>query len=239
MDFFTSNMNLLTEIDQNLQALSESNYKAFNEKLIPTNYVIRGIRMPALKKMAKEIAKTEGVELYLENAEFTTYEHVLLYGLVLGNMTKIPLESVFNYLDPLILRFDNWAHVDTITSAFTIFKKYPKEVLDHYLPLKGDEGEFTKRFFVILLMCYYMNEQHIDKTLQLLAEVPQGQYYVDMAIAWALSVGLVKHYDNTLPYLEKRAFSKFVHNKAIQKARESFRISPETKEILNEMKIKK
>lgn len=232
-------MNSNTEIDQQLQALSESDYKAFNEKLIPTKYAIRGIRMPALKKLAKEISKKEGVELYLENAEFTTYEHVLLYGLVLGNMTKLPLGSVFNYLDPLILRFDNWAHVDTITAAFSIFKKYQDEVLNHFLSLKDDEGEFTKRFFVILLLCYYMDEQHIDKTLQLLSEVPQGQYYVDMALAWALSVGLVKHYDKTLPYLKKQGYSKFVHNKAIQKARESFRISPEKKEILNGMKIKK
>lgn len=227
------------EINQQFQLLAETDYKVFNEKLIPTNYEIRGIRMPALKKLAKELSREPEIETYLENAEFTTYEHVLLYGLVLGNLNKFRLETVFRYMDPLILRFDNWAHVDTLTSAFRIFKKYPEEVFDHFLPLKNDEGEFTKRFFVILLMCHYMEEEYIDMTLQHLSEVPQGQYYVDMAIAWALSVGLVKFYDKTLPYLQQKTFSTFVHNKAIQKARESYRISAETKELLNKMKIKR
>ena len=225
-------------IDQRLQELAETDYKVFNEKLIPTNYEIRGIRMPALKKLAKELSKEPEIESYLKNAEFTTYEHVLLYGLVLGNLSKLPMETVFGYTDRLILRFDNWAHVDTITSSFKIFKKYPEEVLKHFLPLKADNEEFSKRFFVILLLCNYMDEEYIDSTLQHLSEVPQGQYYVDMAIAWTLSVGLVKFYDKTLPYLEQKNYSKFVHNKAIQKACESYRITPDIKELLKGMKIK-
>lgn len=226
------------QLNQKLQALSESDYKAFNEKLIPTKYEITGIRMPALKALAKELSSDPEVETYLRTAEFSSYEHVLLYGLILGNLKKLPLETVFHYLDPLILRLDNWAHVDTLVSAFKLFKKYPDEVLTHFLPLKYDKGEFTKRFFVILLLDYYMDEAHIDATLKHLSEVEQGQYYVDMGIAWAISVGLVRCYDKTLPYLEQQAFSRFVHNKGIQKARESYRIAPEIKALLNEMKIK-
>lgn len=227
-----------TVINQRMNTLAETSYKAFNEKLIPTNYPMLGIRMPALKKLAKELSGDPAMDHWLENAEFTTYEHILLYGLVLGKMKKLSLETLFGYLDPLILKFDNWAHVDTLVSVYQIFKKYPEEVLSHFLPLKTDEGEFTKRFFVILLMDHYMNEKYIDRTLRHMAEVPQGQYYVDMAIAWAISVGLIKFYDKTFPMLEQKVFSKFVHNKAIQKARESYRISPETKERLNGMKIK-
>jgi 3-methyladenine DNA glycosylase AlkD len=227
-----------TTINEKLYVLAESDYKAFNKKIIPTNYEIIGIRMPALKKLAKEISKDPDVETWLNNAEFTTYEHILLYGLVLGQIKSLSLETVFGYLDPLILKFDNWAHVDTLVSGFKIFNKYPDEVLAHYLTLKTHEGEFTKRFFVILLMDFYMNEKHIDTALNHLPEVPQGQYYVDMAIAWALSMGLVKFYDKTLIALEQKIYSKFVHNKAIQKARESYRIAPETKEFLNKMKIK-
>jgi len=226
------------QINQKLKALAESDYKAFNEKIIPTSYEILGIRMPALKKLAKELSADPDIETYLINAKHTIYEDILLYGLTLGQVKKISLEKTFNYLDPLILKFDNWAHVDTLVSAFKQFKKYPDEVFDHFLPLKKHEGEFTKRFFVILLMDYYMDEAHIDTTLKHMSEVPQGQYYVDMAIAWALSNGLIKFYDKTLLYLEQKTFSKFVHNKAIQKARESYRISPEIKERLNQMKIK-
>ncbi|MDR2039830.1 MAG: DNA alkylation repair protein [Bacteroidales bacterium] len=227
-----------TSIDQKLQALAESDYKLFNERIIPTNYEIMGIRMPALKKLAKELSTGPQIETYLENAVYDKYEHILLYGLVLGQLNKPSLEMLFRYLDPLILKFDNWAHVDTIISALKIFKKYPEEALTHFLPLKTHEGEFTKRVFVIFLMDYYMDEKHIDHALKHMSEVPQGQYYVDMAIAWAISYGLIKFYDKTVSKLEQMVFSQFVHNKAIQKARESFRITPEVKEHLNGMKIK-
>ena len=225
-------------IDQKLRALADSDYKAFNQKIIPTGYEVLGVRMPALKKLAKEIAADPGVEVWLENADYITYEHVLLYGLVLGQLKKPGLKTVFRYLDPLILRFDNWAHVDTIISSLKLFRKYPDEVLAHFLPLKTHEGEFVKRTFAIVMMDYFMTDTHIDTALKHLVEVPQGQYYVDMAIAWALSLGLVKYYNKTVPLLEKPVFSKFVHNKAIQKARESYRITPGVKEQLNALKVK-
>lgn len=227
-------------INELLHALSESDYKAFNEKIIPTNYPMLGIRMPALRKLAKEIAAGPEVETYLQQAEYTTYEHILLYGLVIGQLRKPSLQTMFRYLDPLIPKFDNWAHVDTIFSAskLKILDKHPDEVFAHFLPLKTHEGEFARRTFVILLMNFFMREDRLDITLKHLPEVPQGQYYVDMAIAWAISVGLIKFYDKTIPLLEQNAFSKFVHNKAIQKARESYRIAPDVKDSLNRMKIK-
>lgn len=225
-------------INQKLISLADNDYKAFNLKIISTNYEVLGIRMPALKKLAKEIAISPNATDYLNNAEFTTYEHILLYGLVLGNLKKPSPEIIFHYLDPLILKFDNWAHVDTIISSLKVFQKHPEKVLQHFLPLKIHEGEFTKRVFVIVLMDYFMNDTYIDSTLKHMAEVPQGQYYVDMAIAWALSYGLIRFYDKTVILLQQQVFSKFVHNKAIQKARESYRITPETKELLNKMKVK-
>lgn len=227
-----------TRINHCLEALAESDYKAFNQKLIPTTYEILGIRMPALKKLAKELASDPDIGSYLQNAEYTTYEHILLYGLIVGQVKDLSLEMFFRYFDPLILRFDNWVHVDCLISFPKLFKKHLDEVLMHFLPLKTHEGEFTKRTFVIFLMDHCMDKAHIDTTLKHLSEVPQGQYYVDMGIAWALSVGLIKFYDSTLPYLEQQVFTKFVHNKAIQKARESYRIPPETKEYLKSMKMK-
>jgi len=229
---------MIDSIDKKLQLLAESDYKLFNQKIIPTNYEILGIRMPALKKLAKDIAADPLVFTYLDNAKYCNYEHILLYGLVLGQLKKIPLETIFNYLDPLILKFDNWAHVDTVISSMKVFQKSQDIVLNHFLPLKYHEGEFTKRVFAIILMDYYMNEKYIDSTLKHLSEIPQGQYYVDMAIAWAISYGLIKFYDKTVPLLEEQVLSKFVHNKSIQKARESYRISPEIKDRLNQMKIK-
>lgn len=226
-----------TLINNKLNGLAQSDYKAFNRKLIPTNYEILGVRMPALRKLAKEIVADLDVSEYLANAERTTYEHIMLYGLVLGYLNEPLLETLFHYLDPLILKFDNWAHVDAIISSLKIFKKHPNEVLAHFLPLKTHPGEFTKRTFVVLLMNYFLDSTHIDSTLKQLSQIEQGQYYVDMAIAWATCEALIKHYHKTIPLLQQQTFTKFVHNKAIQKARESYRIPPQTKEYLKTLSL--
>lgn len=228
-----------TYINERLIELSETSYKEFNCKIIPTNYPMQGIRIPALRALAKELGKEEGIQTaYLDSPELDTYEKIILYGMTLSYVKKISIDEVFKYLDALIPLFDNWAHVDCVVSEFKIFKKEPDKVLAHYLPLRNDEGEFTKRFFVILLLSFYVNDKYIDQVLMHLQKVPQGQYYVDMAIAWTLSVGLIKYYDKTIPLFEQHTFSKFVHNKAIQKARESFRVSAQTKEFLNGLKMK-
>ena len=233
-------MSIKENIDFQLKALAEEKYRFFNQKIVPTRYELLGVRMPSLKKLAKELSTDNEIEVYLKNAlksEDQSYEHIILYGLILGELKNISIETLFTYLDPLIYKFDNWAHVDSVVSALKIFKKSPDEAFSHFLPLKEHNGEFTKRFFVIFMMDYLMDATHIDATLKHLSQVPQGQYYVDMGIAWALSNGLIKFYDKTIRYLEERSFSKFVHNKAIQKSCESFRIASATKELLKSMKI--
>jgi len=233
-------MNIKENIDFQLKALAEEKYRFFNQKIVPTRYELLGVRMPSLKKLAKELSTDNEIEVYLKNAlksEDQSYEHIILYGLILGELKNISIETLFTYLDPLIYKFDNWAHVDSVVSALKIFKKSPDEAFSHFLPLKEDDGEFTKRFFVIFMMDYLMDATHIDATLKHLSQVRQGQYYVDMGIAWALSNGLVKFYDKTVRYLENRSFSEFVHNKTIQKACDSFRIASVTKGLLKNMKI--
>ena len=233
-------MSIKENIDFQLKALAEEKYRFFNQKIVPTRYELLGVRMPSLKKLAKELSTDNEIEVYLKNAlksEDQSYEHIILYGLILGELKNISIETLFTYLDPLIYKFDNWAHVDSVVSALKIFKKSPDEAFSHFLPLKEHNGEFTKRFFVIFMMDYLMDATHIDATLKHLSQVRQGQYYVDMGIAWALSNGLVKFYDKTVRYLENRSFSEFVHNKTIQKACDSFRIASVTKGLLKNMKI--
>lgn len=225
-------------INGQLLSLSEEGYKKFNNRIISTNYPMLGVRIPNLRALAKKLAKEPNIKTYLDNPDLKTYESIILYGMILSYVKSLSLENILGYLDSLILKFDNWAHVDCVTSEIKALKQSPKEVLDHYLPLKTDKGEFTKRFFIILLLSFYINDEYIDSVLNHLIEVQQGQYYVDMAIAWTLSVTLVKYYEKTLPLLQQKRFSKFVHNKAIQKARESYRISDEIKQSLNLLKIK-
>ncbi len=223
-------------------------YREFNRRIVATNYEVLGVRMPALRALAKRIASGPEVSnfftqvsknLTLSAQAEILYEEVMLAGLVLAaRARKMPLEEVLGHLDRLIPMFDSWAHVDVIVSGFKIFRRHQSEVLSHFLPLKNHPDEMSKRTFVILLMDYFLDDEHIESTLKHLTEVPQGQYYVDMALAWALAEALVKHWDTALPLLQTPVFSRFVHNKAIQKARESYRISPERKEHLNSLKLK-
>jgi 3-methyladenine DNA glycosylase AlkD len=226
-----------------LRALADAGdeFRKFTERITPTGYEFLGVRIPVLRKLAKEIADGDGVDEYLErgiSVEKPLFEEIMLYGLVLAARSrKMPLDEVFSRLERLIPLFDSWAHVDVVIADLKIFRKHRDEVMRRFLPLKTSGGEFVKRTFVILLMDHFLDDGHIDATLAHLVEVPQGQYYTDMAIAWALAEALVKHYDRTEPLLRTKNFSRFVHNKAIQKARESFRITPEQKTHLNTLKI--
>ncbi|MDR2891046.1 MAG: DNA alkylation repair protein [Alistipes sp.] len=267
---------------------TRSPYREFNKRICATNYNVIGVRMPDLHRFAAQLSDCDEAAEYLEAGlgagrdldlgsdngcdcdgsatQAPTHEEILLYGLVLARRArKMAMSEVFRLFDALIPHFDSWAHVDVVISRFKIFNRHRDEVLHHFMPLKTAPGEFEKRTFVLLLMSFFMDEDYIDATLEHLTEIPQGQYYVDMAIAWALSVALVKHYDRTLPLLESATphndcknrngesntpagtqkpdqsapvFSRFVHNKAIQKARESYRVTPERKAYLNTLKIK-
>ncbi len=223
-----------------LRGLADEGYREFNGRIAATGYEIMGVRIPDLRKYAKQLAAGPDDDLvrYLDGGvgDKPFFEEAMLYGLVLAaaaNRRKMPLEEVFRRFEALVPHFDSWAHVDVVVSDFKIFAKHREEVFRRFLPLKTHPGEFTKRTFVIVLMDFFMDGEHIERTLKEFAEVEQGQYYVDMAIAWALSVALVKHWDRALPLLQNPVFSRFVHNKAIQKARESYRITPEQKEHLN------
>ncbi|MDR1671040.1 MAG: DNA alkylation repair protein [Alistipes sp.] len=234
----------MADVLSRLRALVEpgdDEYREFNKRIVVTNYDLLGVRMPALRRLAKQIAAQHDVDEYLSVTPGVeaVYEEVMLYGLVLAARSKrMPLVEIFDKLERLIPLFDSWAHVDVIISDFKIFRKHQDEVFRRFAPLKTHSGEFSKRVFAILMKDFFLDSAHIDTTLTHLAEVPQGQYYTDMAIAWTLAEALVKQYERTEPLLRRPVFSRFVHNKAIQKARESFRLTPTQKEYLNTLKIK-
>ncbi len=229
------------DVVERLKAIADpgEEFREFSRRILATDYEILGVRTPALRALAKEIASGPGVEEYLWDGPGVepVYEEVMLYGLVLAARSrKMPLEEVFVRLERLIPYFDSWAHVDVIVSGLKIFGRYQDEVFSRFATLKTHPGEFHKRTFVILLMDFFLDGEHIDRTLEELSGVPQGQYYVDMAIAWALSVALIKHYDRTEPLFRKPVFSRFVHNKAIQKVIESRQVDAETKARLRKLR---
>lgn len=216
-----------------LEEEQEEEYRLFQEKLIKTKDKIFGVRANKLRKKAKEIAKVDMIS-FLEYEDKSSFEEVLLEGIVLG-MVKDP-KTFWKYLQSYIKKVDNWATCDMACSSFQLLKKEEnKEFLKpKIIKLLSKKDEFTVRVGVVLLMDYYLDE--VGEILPLMDTIKQGAYYVQMAVAWLISVALVKNYNVTFHYLGQDNLDKFTHNKAIQKAKESFRLTKEEKEKLNVLK---
>ncbi len=223
-----------SQIRGELIALCDDKQREFNLKLIPTGYPMLGVKAPLIEALARRAAKE--CPQFLSEAVFTSFEDVVLYGFTLAAL-KLPLGETLERFLALSVRFDNWAHVDLVTSRMKVFNKDLPRVSEAVLPLKTDAEVFRRRTFVIVLMDYFITDAYADSALSHLAEMKGGDYYVDMAVAWALSVALVKFWDRTVPLLKTAALSKFTHNKTIQKACESRRLTDGQKAFLRTLKV--
>ncbi len=216
---------------------SEENYKLFSQKLIPdTSYEILGVRVPKIKEIAKSVAKNPTTALSFLKEKHNYYEEYFLHGIVLGNL-KTDFNSIITLLDDFLKHIDNWAICDSTVSAMKIFKNHKKEVFEHIKRWIKSDKPYTVRFAVVTLLQYFIDEEYIDKAIPLVYNAISNHYYANMAIAWFFSVALVKQYHKTISVLEKKSLPKFIQNKSIQKAIESFRIDQNTKSYLRTLKL--
>lgn len=222
---------LFAEIDEK--------YDNFNNPIVNCEgYPTRGVRTPAIKKLAKAVPiqkRDDVLNGFLADTDLT-YETVLFAGVLAARKGEY-YSQTREYLSRLVPLFRSWAHVDCVTPCLRWADK--SALWDNFRYLLDCEGQYEKRFYIMIMFSCCLCDEYIDKILETLRyNVTYGQYYVDMAAAWLLAECLVKYYDKTLPLFTTQVFPKFVHNKAIQKARESFRVSPDTKAYLNTLKIK-
>ena len=159
----------------------------------------------------------------------------MLEGFVIGYM-KATLEEKLHYLDNFIPEIDNWAVCDCTASTLKFIDKYKKEVWEYMQKYINSKKEFEKRFAIIILMDYYLTDEYIDKVLEIYNKIDSDQYYVQMGIAWAISVCFVKYREKTREFLDNNNLSTFTYNKSIQKIIESTRVDKETKEELKKLK---
>lgn len=219
------------EIDARISSLADEKYRQFNAKIVNTHLPMIGVRAPDIRKLAKEVAREGGD--FLDTYKAENYEQILLYALVIID-SKISYERKVGYFANIIPAFDNWAHVDMTVSAFKQLGKNREDFLTRFAYLSRG-GEFERRVMVIFLMDFCMDEDMLDTVFDMYEKMQCEKYYVNMGIAWGLSVALVKFYDRTLERLKKRTFNPFIMKKTVQKARESYRISPERKAQLKEL----
>ncbi|MBR6392178.1 MAG: DNA alkylation repair protein [Eubacterium sp.] len=205
-------------------------YRDFHKSLVPTvnEEMLIGVRLPEIRKIAKAA--------YRENAEnrLEYYEEIMVYGLTLS-LKKCTAQEHMEDLKRFVPLIDNWAVCDTCVSSFKFTNKYKKEMYGFVKSYIG-KGEYETRFAVVMLMCYYLDDEYIDGVLEILKGIKSDNYYINMAVAWALSVAFVKYREKTLSLLEENSLSKDVQNKTIRKIRESYRVSKEDKEYVKALK---
>lgn len=218
-----------------LQKIKDSNdFKSFNQKTINTSDSMIGIKMPKLRKIAKDISKTDIIS-FLNNTTDTYYEEKLVEGFVIGHIKD---KTIFNkYFLNFIKKIDNWATCDAVISSCKIMKK-DQTYYNEACKLIQNNNEFIVRVGLIIILDHYIDDNHIDDILNRIDKINSDYYYVNMAIAWLISVCFIKYKNKTLEYLNNSNLNKFTYNKAIQKIIESLRVSKEDKDFLRKMKKK-
>lgn len=214
--------------------MQDKTYQEFHKGLCPNVEDIIGVRIPDLRKIAKQIAK-ENPREYLEKIPKEYYEEKMLQGFVIGSM-KASLEEKLRYLDKFVPIIDNWAICDCCTSTYKFTNQYQKEVWEYLKKYLNSNKEFELRFAIIMLMDYYLTEEYIDEVLKIYDNIHHDGYYVKMGVAWALSVCCVKFPERTMKFLKNNNLDDFTYNKALQKMIESYRVDEKTKQLFRKMK---
>lgn len=214
------------------------NYKIFSKKLIPdTKYPIIGVRAPIIKNIAKKISKNTDLCFDFLSETHIYYEEWLLHGFLLGYI-DCEFDLRLQLVDKFLPNIDNWAICDSTVMNLKIFKKYKDITLKKAREWINSDMPYIVRFAIVVFLSYFLTENNFNcEILELVSSITSQNYYVKMAIAWFFSVSLVKQYDNSISYIKNKKLEKFIHNKTIQKAVDSYRISTAQKNFLRKLKI--
>ncbi len=235
MDFKNTMWNKDTYIEfiNYLISIKDHKYKYFNNKIINTKYLMLGIKIPILKKIAKEIRKGD-YKSFLNIITDDYYELVMIKGLVIASIKEI--NELNKYFDNYISLIDNWALCDIFCSSLKIVNKNKDYFKDIIVYLIKTKKEYYVRVGLVLLLDYYVEEKYLDDIFKIINMIDSDYYYVNMAIVWLLCECFIKYQDITLKYLENNNLNKFTINKCISKIKDSYRVSREMKEYINKFK---
>ena len=224
----------MTSLQERLFAMQDKQYAAFQAKLTPGVPVesFIGIRVPVLRKFAKEFTKEKECEEFLHQLPHEYYDENMLHGLLISEVKDY--EECIRLTDTFLSFVDNWAVCDCFSPK--VFAQHKPELLPAIRRWLGSDQVYTVRYGIGMLMRYYLDDAFRPEYLAWVAAVHSEEYYVNMMIAWYLATALAKQWDATIPYLEERKLSPWVHRKTIQKAVESYRITDEQKVYLKTLR---
>ena len=228
---------IIHDVQKRLFEMQDAEYRDFHAKLVPTMEKTKfiGIRTPMLRKFAKKFGKTEESEIFLQVLPHQYYEENNLHGLLIEQIRDY--DKCLEELECFLPFIDNWATCDLL--ALHMMKKHRDIFIREVFRWIESDQPYTIRFGIGMLMRHYLDEEFKTEYPEKVAAIRSDDYYVNMMRAWYFATALAKQYEKVLPFLEKRQMYVWTHNKTIQKAIESYRITSEQKEYLRTLRIKK
>ena len=227
---------VIKNVQRELFAMQDLKYRDFHAKLMPivNKDTVIGVRTPELRKFAKEYGKTEEAKIFLQVLPHQYYEENNLHGLLIEQIKDY--DQCIEELERFLPYIDNWATCDLL--AVRTVKKHLDLFIKEIYRWMESKHTYTIRFGMNMLMRYYLENEFKLEYPEKVAAVRSEEYYVNMMRAWYFATALAKQYEKILPFLEEQRMDVWTHNKTIQKATESYRITPEQKEYLRTLRIK-
>ena len=228
----------MEKIKEELIRLSEPEYQKFSSRLLPGTYNILGVRLPVLRKLARQLARADW-RSYMAAAEEEYFEEVMLQGMVLGYVSLKEgqtLEELLQYIREFIPKINNWSVCDSFCNGLKFVKEYKEKVWIFLQQYVQSEKEYEVRFAVVMALNYYIEEDYLQQLFEMFNGIKQEGYYAKMAVAWAISMCFTAYPHETMKYLECNQLDKETYLKTLQKICESSKVAKETKQVIREMK---
>ena len=223
------------EFRQFLEGQGDEQYRDFHSKLVPDGLgKMIGVRIPVMRKMAKEIAKGDYAG-FLRLCEPQYYEEIMIKGLVIG-YSKADFETALEMIDSFVPEITNWAVCDSFCSGLKVFLKKPEEGFAYLQKYRNSSETYCLRFLLVMLLDYYVKEDYLPQIFDICSEIKHESYYVKMANAWLLSVCCVKFPEETEQFLKGCELDDFTFRKTISKICDSYRVGKEEKERLKRLR---
>ena len=219
---------------ERLFALQDMQYRDFHSALMPTvsKDKIIGVRVPLLRKLAKELFRNGAGEKFIKNLPHDYYEEDNLHAFIVEQLKDF--DTCLAETERFLPFIDNWATCDMFSPK--VFADHTGLIYKKILEWIASDKPYIVRYGIGMLMRYFLGEKFSDDILKTVSQIKSDEYYVNMMIAWFFATALAKQYDSTIIYIENNILDIWVHNKAIQKAIESNRISSDTKKYLRTLK---
>lgn len=224
----------MSAITQRLLSLADERYRQFQIPLMPTVQPERviGVRTPLLRRLAKELAGTEEAKTFLQELPHTYYEENNLHAFLVEQIKGY--DTCIAAIDAFLPYVDNWSTCDGWSPK--VLKQHPEELLCKIREWMNSDHPYTVRFGIGMLQRYFLDDRFSPEYLRWVANIDREEYYVKMMVAWYFATALAKQYETAIIYIREYRLPAWTHNKAIQKAVESYRVSAEHKAQLREYK---